>query len=51
MGEVIALPVVRTCFVCEHHIAAGAVTRCQLFDEPVDSELYAARHCPYYEPA
>lgn len=51
MGEVIELPVVRTCFVCAHYTEAVAVSHCLLFDESIDSELYAARHCSSYEPA
>lgn len=51
MGEVVELPVVRTCFLCRHHSEAGAVSRCLLYDESIDSELFAARNCSSYEPA
>lgn len=51
MGEVIALPVLRTCFVCKHHNGAGLGSHCLLLDEPIDCEHFAARHCTYYEPA
>ena len=51
-AQVIQLPVVRTCFVCVHHTEAGPTpSHCRLFDEPIDSELFAARHCSSYEPA
>ena len=49
MGEVIAFPNKRSCFKCEHYVSE--VSRCFLFDEPVDSELYAARDCNGYEVA
>ena len=51
MGEVIQLPVIRTCFVCEHHVEIEAVSVCRLFDEAIHSETYEARHCSSYEPA
>lgn len=45
MGEVIEFPVQRTCFKCEHYTE----NYCQLFDTPIDSELYAAKDCAGYE--
>ena len=47
MGEVIELFPPRTCFACAHYVAE--VSRCFLFDEPIDSELYAAKDCNGYE--
>lgn len=52
MGDVVPLPVVkRSCFQCEHYeffpIGPG---HCHLFDEAIDSEIYAARDCAGYEP-
>jgi hypothetical protein len=44
MGEVRALPR-RTCFSCRHYVLAW----CGLFQEPIDSELFAARNCVDYE--
>lgn len=52
MGEVIQLPSQPTCFLCVHHrVGWDSVTHCALFDEPIESELFAARHCSSYEPA
>lgn len=50
MGEVVEFPPRRTCFLCVHH-TGEVVSHCQLFDEPIDSEIFAARHCSSYEPA
>lgn len=47
MGDVIAFPSKRSCFKCAHHSAV--LSRCLLFDEAVDSELYAAKDCNGYE--
>lgn len=49
MGEVIEFPGRRSCFTCEHF--STVLSRCFLFDEPVDSEVYAARDCNGYEVA
>lgn len=48
MCEVIAFPSVRSCFLCAHYDYDHS--RCRLFDEPIDSELFAARDCAGYEP-
>lgn len=37
----------QTCFRCQHYDEPK--TTCLLFDEQIDSELYAARDCPGYE--
>lgn len=50
MGEVIHLPIEVSCFQCQHYdfhfLGPG---RCQLFDEDIDSEIYAARDCAGFE--
>lgn len=43
--QVVPIPVAKTCFTCIHHFG----TRCQLFDEQIDSEIYAAADCSGYE--
>jgi hypothetical protein len=37
----------RSCFQCAHYVAEAS--RCALYDEPIESELEAARHCPGFE--
>ena len=37
-----------TCFRCVNYAIEGW---CRLFDEPIDSELFAARDCEAYEVA
>jgi hypothetical protein len=52
VGEVFLFPERRTCFLCQHHRAGSdSASHCALFDEPIESELFAARHCSSYEPA
>lgn len=51
VGEVIQLPVVRTCFVCEHHFETESMSVCRLYDEAIPDETYTARRCASYEPA
>ncbi len=46
MADVIPFPPVRTCFACVHYVESY----CRLFDEAIDSELYAARDCVGFEP-
>ena len=46
MGDVLDFPQMRTCFLCTHY----GMSRCELYDEPVQSEIYSARDCPGYEP-
>ena len=49
-AQVIHLPIEVTCFQCQHYafnfLGSG---RCQLFDEEVDSEIFAARDCAGFE--
>lgn len=47
--NLIHLPVQRTCFRCEHFLTLES--HCRLFDEQIDSEIYAAKDCPGYEVA
>lgn len=50
MGDVVRLPVEITCFACEHHcIDWDSASRCALFDEPIESETFAARDCAGFE--
>jgi hypothetical protein len=43
--QVVPIPIAKTCFTCVHHLD----TRCMLFDEQIDSEIYAAADCSGYE--
>lgn len=43
MAESIRLAVL-SCFNCQHHEG----TQCRLYDEQIDSEIVAARHCPSF---
>jgi len=47
MGEVIPLRVKRSCWTCIHHEEPF----CLLYDEFIDSEIFAARHCTSHETA
>lgn len=52
--NVIYLPILpprpRTCFDCDHMgVAAHGTSWCLLFDEQIDSELYAAKDCNGFE--
>lgn len=47
-AQIITFPRKKTCFSCLHY--AEEEGRCQLFDEYIDSEIFAARDCPGYEP-
>lgn len=41
----------QTCFECDHlGIAWGGSSWCLLYDEGIDSEIYAAKDCPGFEP-
>ena len=46
MGEVVEFPQVRTCFLCRNY----GESRCLLYDEPIESEIFSARNCPGYDP-
>ena len=49
-ADVIPFPNQRTCFTCEHYAwNAFGNGRCELYDEPIDSEIFAARDCAGYE--
>ena len=39
----------RSCFECVHFVTLVGTGRCTVFDEPVDSEIIAARDCDEYE--
>jgi hypothetical protein len=46
------LSVERTCFRCQHYeFRSTGPGHCQLFDEAIDSEIFAARNCAGYEPS
>lgn len=45
-GQVIEFPARRSCFLCAHYTESY----CQLFDEHIDSEIFAAKDCHGYEP-
>ena len=50
MGEVIPFGHVPTCFLCVHSgFDAIGATYCRMFDERIESEIFAARHCGSYE--
>jgi hypothetical protein len=49
VGDLIEFPNKRSCFKCEHY--ASEVSRCFLFDEQIDSEIFAAKDCNGYEVA
>lgn len=35
-----------SCFLCKHY----SIGHCELYDEEIDSELFAAAHCDSYQP-
>lgn len=37
----------KTCFNCQHYDEPVRV--CRVFDEQIDSEIFAAEECPAYE--
>lgn len=39
----------RTCFDCVHYGMANGAGRCNVFEEPVDSEIVAARDCDAFD--
>lgn len=45
IDNVVPLPVLRTCFRCSHYLE----NYCRLFDEQIDSEIYAAKNCAGFE--
>lgn len=47
MSGVIEFPDRRSCFKCIHY--ADWASHCELLDEEIDSEIFAARHCNGYE--
>lgn len=52
MGDVVRLPErdllkPRSCFLCRHYVEQSAW--CGVFEEPIDSELFAASDCEAYE--
>lgn len=44
--QVIPIPIAKTCFSCIHHLG----NRCELYDEEIESEIYAAMDCSAYDP-
>lgn len=47
MSQVIPLFPPRTCFACVHYTEGW----CRQFEEPIDSEIFAATDCDSYEVA
>jgi hypothetical protein len=56
LAKVIPLSGPRSCFNCcafdekEDPDDWGVMSYCTIYDEFIDSELYAAEHCPSYQP-
>jgi hypothetical protein len=44
---ILAFPTKQTCFRCEHYLDQY----CRLFDEPIESEIEAAKDCNGFEVA
>lgn len=43
-------PKPRTCFECQNFVMVTGTGRCMIFEEPIDSEIVAARDCDGFTP-
>lgn len=48
--DVESSPKPRTCFECQNFVMVTGTGRCMIFDEPIDSEIVAARDCDGFTP-